>query len=81
MPTEKSDIQEIIRTKRLEIVDDNGKLRVLLTVLGSAPMLSLLDDNGKLRAKLTVYAEPLFALYDEDGNVVFSAPSPSKEPK
>lgn len=49
MPTEKSDIQEIIRTKRLEIVDDNGKLRVLLTVLGSAPMLSLLDDNGKLQ--------------------------------
>ena len=70
----------VIRTKSLEIVDDTGVTRVVLTTMeGGRPSLTLLDSSGNLRAmlflgengtpNLVLVDNPRIALLDKGGKI------------
>jgi hypothetical protein len=64
------DTQEIVSTKNLQVVDENGDVRVSLSVAEGEPGLILYDENGKTRASIGLGLEdgsPGFALLDENG--------------
>jgi hypothetical protein len=61
--------QDVIRAKRLEIVDDKGKTRISLVALPKyGPLLQFSDDKGNHRAGLSLGADgPALWLEDETG--------------
>jgi hypothetical protein len=66
--------QEVVRTKNLQIVDDDGILRASLEIkeadtFEGNPMLTLFDEGGNARAILSLFAgNPGLWLNGEDGN-------------
>ena len=59
---------EEVRTKKLVVVDDLGKVRAALAVTGDGPALLLLDTKSKPRATLSVFKDaPGFILRDANG--------------
>jgi hypothetical protein len=64
-----------IRTRRLELIDDEGAPMARLSFSIDGPSLDLLDRTRKVRASLWVEDKgPAFILYDQEGNAVHSAP-------
>lgn len=72
--------QAVVKAKRLEIVDDAGFTRMVLTTVdGKRPSLTLADEKGNFRAwlflsengapNLVLVDSPRFALLDEAGEV------------
>jgi hypothetical protein len=68
--------QEVVRTKNLQIVDDDGILRASFEIkeadtsdtFEGNPMLTLFDEGGNARAILSLFAgNPGLALYDDEG--------------
>ena len=53
-----------VRANRFSLVDETGKLRAVLAVLNTGPVLALADENGKGRIALGVDS---LCLYDETG--------------
>jgi len=48
-----SEIQDEVTTKKLRIVDDNGRTRISLSTFGDGfPLIELYDDSNKKRASL-----------------------------
>ena len=63
-----------LTTRKVEIVDENGKVRALLTML-DGPVLDLTDEKGEIRAMLTVGNDGAgLHLLDENGKPIWSAP-------
>jgi hypothetical protein len=63
-------VQEVVRAKRFEVVDDQGRSRALLSVLpDGSPGLTLYDGAGKQRAGLGLLPDgtPRLALHDAAG--------------
>ena len=61
-------LKQSIQTQRLEIVDEKGETRAVLTVVGDGPTLALYDEKGKVRAALgVVEGAPELRLYDAKG--------------
>ena len=68
---QKTDVAEVIRAERFEVVDENGMLRALLSLgTDGEPGLRLYDKNGQHRAALSLLnnGEPRLGLYDKDGS-------------
>jgi hypothetical protein len=72
------EIQEMVRTKNLQIVDEDGKVRIGLSLVDDPttpnkdeqmPTLSLYDEEGTARAtlSLTPYGSPGLYLFDQEG--------------
>ncbi len=72
--------RSVVKTKRLEIVDDAGAARVVMTTIdGARPSLTLLDDKGNPRAwiflsangapNLVLVDNPRLALLDGAGEI------------
>ena len=62
---EGKDREKIIRCQKLEVVDDQGKIRAILTVSKDAPVLALFDAQGKARVRLAEDKDgPGLELYD-----------------
>lgn len=65
-------VQENLKVKNLEIVDDDGNTRaVFTTISGGRPSLTLLDNNGDFRVWLTLNDDgsPNLLLFDQ-GRIV-----------
>jgi len=62
-------VRDVLRARRLEIVDDAGQARVLLAVHGKdGPHVALTDEKGTVRAKLLLSAAgPALFLLDSQG--------------
>ena len=48
------EVADVLKCKRLEVVDEQGKIRAAVTVDEAGPSLSLWDAQGKVRAGLGV---------------------------
>ncbi|HEY2953842.1 MAG TPA: hypothetical protein VGK89_01190 [Candidatus Eisenbacteria bacterium] len=66
-----SAIPEAITARELVIVDERGKPRATLGVLGGCPSMLLNDENGEMRAAVTLKSDgsPVMALSDAKGTV------------
>ncbi len=73
-------VEDVVKAKTLEIVDNTGATRVLLTTLDSGqPSLTFVDKDGNFRAwlflgdngspNLVLADNPRFALMDEAGGI------------
>jgi len=63
-----TEIQDVVRTKNLQILDDEIHLRADLKLVDGEPMLSLYDKEGNARVHLTLLeGEPRLELFNEDG--------------
>ncbi len=72
---QKSEVAEVIRAKRFEMVDEDGMLRAALTLLAGEPRLFLYDKDEKVRAGLAlVDGEPHLRLFDKNGKPIWTAP-------
>ena len=61
-------VQDVVRTKRLEVVDANGKVRVSITPQNDSYVLSLNDESGKTRLGLLAGSfGSMLSLLDENG--------------
>jgi hypothetical protein len=59
---------KVIRAKSFVVVDDQGRIRALLSVIKTGSGLALYDESGKVRARLDVNEDfPLLTLHDEKG--------------
>ena len=61
-------VHELLQAQRIEVVDREGNVRVLLTTLEDGrPSISLLDDRGEIRAWLLLSSDgsPRFVLTDQ----------------
>ncbi len=68
-PTGEHRIADLVRTKELQIVDDEGAVFATLCLDEHGPLLALYDEKGKARAKLSVAEDgPRLSLNDENGN-------------
>jgi len=78
--TDETTVQPVVKTERLEIVDQEGATRaVLTTVEGGRPSLTLIDENGNYRAwlflgtdgspNLVLIDDPRLVLMDEAGEI------------
>lgn len=69
VPAPQSGVQDVIRAKRLEMVDDAGKARIALETLPSGgARVALYDEKGALRAILAAAAVgPGLVMFDEKG--------------
>jgi len=47
-------VQSVVKTRTLQIVDANGKVRVSLSSITADPNLSFFDANGKMRISLAI---------------------------
>jgi hypothetical protein len=56
MPVDANAIQELVRARKLEIVDEAGMARLTLKVGGQTAILGIADGDGKPRAMLLVGA-------------------------
>jgi hypothetical protein len=65
----KAELEERVKTRAVEVVDEQGRGRVVLDVTGDgAPVLVLYDVNNKPRIKLIVTGDgPGLTLTDENG--------------
>jgi hypothetical protein len=64
-----------VRTNRLIIEDENGKVRAMLATDKDGPVLGLLDERGQVRAWLNVVKDgPAMFLYDENRRPIWRAP-------
>lgn len=71
--------QSLIKAKRIEIVDDSGATRMVLTAENGKPTLTLADSSGTLRAllflgdtgtpSLVLVDNPRIALMDQTGEI------------
>ena len=62
--------QPSVRTKNLQVVDQDGNLRAALGVIDGNPSFFLYDEYGSLRALLGFSGgEPGLGLYDEEGTL------------
>jgi hypothetical protein len=62
-------VMDELRTRKVVVVDSEGKTRALLDVFPYGPELVLYDAQGDVRAWLTVTtAGPALVLYDPDGD-------------
>ena len=60
-------VAEVLRTKRLELVDDTGKVLGVFGVLEGSPFLALYDTAGNTRAEFRVVeGEPSLLLFDTE---------------
>ena len=65
-------VEEVIRAKRFEVVDDAGRPRVIIGAQAEASGLMLLDPNGQSVGELAVSDElgsTTLSLYDLRGSV------------
>ena len=69
-------VQEVVRAKRFELVDAEGRVRIEIGMGGvdrrwQTPGVRLLDQKGNVRATLEVYPQghPNLTLRDEKGEV------------
>ena len=65
-------VEEVIRAKRFEVIDDAGRPRVIVGTQQEASGLMLLDGNGQNVAELAVSAEmgsTTLSLYDLRGSL------------
>jgi hypothetical protein len=65
-------VEEVIRAKRFEMVDDEGQARVVLGTQDETSGLMLLDSNGQSVAELAVSDDTgsaMLSLYDERGSL------------
>jgi HEAT repeat protein len=64
----KTSAPEVIRAQRFELVDDEGRVRAALDVLGGDPDVALHDREGRSRAVLSmVGGSPRLRLFHENG--------------
>lgn len=49
-----SEIQQKIKLRELEIVDENDQVRIRLAVKANSPTIELLDQNGKVAGQIDV---------------------------
>lgn len=70
-----AELQHEVRTRRVTILDENGKTRALLAVDLEGPTLGLADEKGEVRARLVVNEDgPALCLADEYGKTIWKAP-------
>ena len=65
-------VEEVIRAKRFEVIDNEGRPRVIIGAQAEASGLMLLDPNGQSVAELAVSDElgsTTLSLYDLRGSV------------
>jgi len=64
-------VQEVVRAKRFELVDAEGRVRGALELVGVEPRLVLYDEKSRQRAKLLLGPDgsPTLVLRDEKGNL------------
>lgn len=64
-------VPEVIRARRIEAVDENGKTRAVLGAFDEGPSLVLQDVSGEIRAELSANKAgnegPELSLNDENG--------------
>ncbi len=61
-------VQDVIRTKKLELVDDSGRMRGVFTVNDIGPSLILADSEGRTRGYFGLdYKGPFLYLADAGG--------------
>jgi hypothetical protein len=67
-------VTDLVRTKRLELVDERGKVRAVLDMAGKAPLgLHLRDAAGNLRASLDLLGDdPALGLWGAAGKALVS---------
>jgi len=69
----KTSAPEVIRARRFEAVDPEGRVRGLMGMGsdGGSPVLALIDEKGKQRALLSLDPDgnPNLGLYDEKGTM------------
>jgi hypothetical protein len=78
--------QDLVRTKNLQIVDDDGNVCADFAFVAGQPMLSLFDKDGNSRVKLGLFegyttGNPGLALFDEKGNVQLLLTSVEGDPE
>ena len=70
-------VQDVVRAKKFQVVDDQGKKRAALGLSDDGgPALLLYDADGKKRAGLFLASDgsPSLSLYRKGGTVAWHAP-------
>ena len=66
----KAPVQDVVRAKRFELVDDAGKVRGEFRLVDGEPVLTLADAAGKPRGEFwLINGEPAVTLFDAAGEV------------
>ena len=75
------DMEAVIRTKTLWVMDDQGHERIWLTVDKNGPVLGMANERGKTQAVMGVVKEgPALIMNDENGRNRVSMRVDKKEP-
>jgi len=64
-------VTDVVRVRRFELLDENGKMRAMLGMLPAGPGFALYDPAGEMRASLRMVLDkwPSLALSDSAGKI------------